>query len=378
MSQTVLHELANLGQSVWLDFINRRMIENGELKSWIEQGLRGQTSNPSIFNQVISQTSDYDERIIELREAGKNIFAVYDALTIRDIQDACDLFRPVYEKTDGLDGYVSLEINPELAHDAQASIKEGQRLYSVVKRPNVMIKVPATDEGFPVIQELLANGINVNVTLIFSRKQYVKTAAAYVQGIKDFLKKGGDVRKVRSVASVFVSRIDSLIDQRLQDMIKKTTDQQQKQVLQSLLGKAAVANSRLIFETFKEEFAREDFQQLKKKGAHVQRVLWGSTSTKNPDYRDVKYVEELIADPTVNTIPENTLKAMMNHGQAKPAFGHSAKIEQQIIANLKAQGIDIDAVCDELLVAGVEAFVKAFRDLLKAIEDKAQKLCASS
>lgn len=361
---TRLHQLAELKQSIWLDHINRSLIESGALKKWIDDGLRGMTSNPSIFNQVISQGSDYDPKILKLKEAGKSTFEIYDELTIRDIQDACDLFEPVYKTTRGLDGYVSLEINPELADDTDASIQEGRRLFKKVGRPNVMIKVPATQAGFSVIEELLADGINVNVTLIFSLKQYEETAQAFLKGLERLSKKTKDLSAVASVASVFVSRVDSAID----DLLDKKN-------LPALKGKAAVANCKLILERSRELFAGSVFKTLASQGAKIQRVLWGSTSTKNSAYSDVKYVAELIAPDTINTVPEKTLKAFMDHGTVKAALQGDAREAREIIASLRAAGIDSDAVCLQLLDDGVAAFEKAFAELMQSLKTKASQLC---
>ncbi len=254
MPKTRLHQLAELGQSVWLDSIDRSLLDSGKLKQLIDQGLKGMTSNPTIFHKAISSRPDYDERIVRLYEAGKSTFEIYDDLTIWDIQEACDHFQPVYESTGRLDGYVSLEINPLLAHDTKASIEEGKRLFKKVSRPNCMIKVPATGAGFPVIEALLAEEINVNVTLIFSLEQYVRTAEAYLRGLNQLAHQNRELKNVRSVASVFVSRIDTLIDKKLEDFAANERDPQKKEKLNSLQGKAAAANSRLIFEKFQEFF----------------------------------------------------------------------------------------------------------------------------
>src|SRR3989338_1668997 len=248
MAKTKLHQLSTLGQSIWLDYISRSLLESGKLKNWIDKGLRGMTSNPTIFDQAISQSTDYDEKITELRQQGRTPFEIYDALTIFDIQQATDFFKPVFVETQGLDGYVSLEINPKLAHQTRESIDEGKRLFKAVNRPNLMIKVPATEEGFPVVEELLAGGINVNVTLIFSLEHYRKTARAFLKGLERFSKQGGDISKVRSVASVFVSRVDTSVDKMLEERISQESDAGKKKKLSSLMGKAAVANSRIIFE----------------------------------------------------------------------------------------------------------------------------------
>ena len=368
MPQTKLHELADLGQSIWLDYINRGMIESGELRNWIEQGLRGMTSNPSIFHKVISGGTDYDEKIARLKQEGKSTFEIYDELTVADIQDAADHFKPVHEQTGRLDGYVSLEIDPNLANDAAASIKEGKRLWRKVGRPNVMIKVPATPAGFPVIEELLSDGINVNVTLIFSLDQYTQTVEAYIRGLKRLAENGGDLSGVRSVASVFVSRIDSAVDKLLED----------NGIGSDLYGKAAVANSRLVWEISKEWFASRTFQELQKQGAAAQRVLWGSTSTKNPAYKDVKYIEELIAESTVNTVPEPTLKAFLDHGVVAPAFQDGHREAEAVFQKLKQNNIRIEEVCRTLLDDGVTAFEEAFNALIASIEEKADKLCGQA
>ncbi len=370
---TTLQQLAELGQSVWLDYIDRILLESGRLKNLIGQGLRGMTSNPSIFHQAISGSNDYDRKIVQLKEAGKPTFEIYDELTIKDIQDAADIFLAVYKQTAGLDGYVSLEINPQIAHETDASIQEGKRLFKKVDRPNVMIKVPATAEGFPVIEELIASGINVNTTLIFSMQQYVDTVNAYIKGLERLQESGGDLGKVRSVASVFVSRIDTMIDKMLADKIAQVSKDSEKVRLEGLKGKAAVANCRLVYEKSKELFAQERFRKLVQRKANIQRVLWGSTSTKNPAYNDVKYVSELILKQTVNTIPASTLDAFMDHGKVKEAAG-SSREAQAVLENLKDFGIDIDQVCQKLLEDGVAAFDKSFVALMEAIEKKAAQL----
>ena len=377
MNETPLHTLAAFGQSAWLDYISRPLLETGKLKGLVEQGLMGMTSNPSLFNQSISATNDYDEKIVQLKEQGKTTFEIYDALTIRDIQEACDILKPVYEKTNGVDGYVSLEINPQLANTVKEQAREGMRLYSVVKRPNVMIKVPSTPEGLPVVEELIGQGINVNVTLIFSQKQYEETAKAYLRGLTRLSKTTPDLSKVHSVASVFVSRVDTVIDKLLDDKITKERREKDTARLNQLLGRAAVANGRFIFEKFEEIFNGPEFKALAAKGAHPQRVLWASTSTNNSAYQDIKYVTELISRPTVNTLPEKTLMAFLDHGQVKNAFTSSASESRKTIASLQEVGIDLQKVCQDLLDDGVAAFVKAFDELLVSIEKKAAQLSAA-
>ncbi|OGX34472.1 MAG: transaldolase [Omnitrophica WOR_2 bacterium RIFCSPHIGHO2_01_FULL_48_9] len=362
MSKTTLQQLSDLGQSAWLDYIDRPLLETGKLQKLIDQGLCGMTSNPSIFNQAISNSADYDKKILQGKEAGLSTFEIYDALTIKDIQDACDIFKPTFEATKRLDGYVSLEINPQIANDTEASIREGKRLFIRVDRPNVMIKVPATEAGFPVIEELIASEMNVNVTLIFSLEQYVKTVEAYFRGLKRLDDCDGDMDEVRSVASVFVSRVDTMIDKMLTD--------------KNLQGRAAVANCQVINEKFKELFSGKEFKPLAQAGANIQRVLWGSTSTKNPEYSDIKYVTELITQNTVNTIPEPTLNAFLDHGKISEALTGDPAEAQKLFAELRGLNIDIDQVCAKLLEEGVVAFDKAFVSLSEAIQRKAEQLAA--
>ncbi len=375
MPQSTIQQLADYGQSIWLDYISRSLLESGKLKNLIGQGLRGMTSNPSIFNQAISASNDYDERIVELKRDGKTTFEIYDALTIQDIQEAADYFRPVYEQTKRLDGYVSLEINPQIAHQIAEQIKEGLRLFKEVNRPNLMIKVPSTPEGFAVIEELIANGINVNATLIFSRQQYERVADAYMKGLS---RCKGDLSGIHSVASVFISRIDTSVDECLDERLADVSDTSQREKLQALKGKAAVANSRLIFEKYKTLFDSARFRSLKDRGANAQRVLWASTSTKNPQYSDVKYVAELITRPTVNTLPEKTLQAFLDHGKIQDAFSDPAMDSETVLSRLQSLGINVDHVCQDLLHDGVVAFEDAFEALLSSIEKKAAQLYAQN
>jgi len=370
MLETTIQKLANFGQSVWLDNISRKMIETGQLKKMVELGLRGMTSNPTIFDKTISSSNDYDETILGLSNLGKSTFEIYDDLTIKDIQDAADIFKPIYEKSERLDGYVSLEINPKLAYSSHDTTIEGKRLYQKVKRANIMFKVPATNEGFTAIEDLLARGINVNVTLIFSVEQYSKAAMAYMRGIKRLLENNGDASKVRSVASVFVSRIDTLVDKKISEDIKKENEGLIKNKLASFKGTAAIANSKLIYKKYLEILSSQEFKELADKGANIQRVLWGSTSTKNPAYSDIKYVTELIAKDTVNTMPEHTFEAFLDHGQVKEALSKDVGDALQILGALKGLGIDIDSVCAKLLREGVVAFENSFASLLNTIEAK--------
>ena len=367
MSGTTVEQLGKLGQSVWLDYISRSLLKSGRLKELIGLGIRGMTSNPTIFDKAINSGSDYDKQIQELKKQDRSIFEIYDDITITDIQDAADIFRPVYEQTKGQDGYVSLEINPKLAYNTQETIEEGKRLATKVNRPNVMFKVPATDAGYEAISALLADGINVNVTLIFSLEQYKKTATAYLEGMARLLKNNGDASSIRSVASVFVSRIDTAADKLLDQL-------QEQQEAPSLKGKVAVANSNLIYREYTEIFSGDKFKEIEKQGVSVQRVLWGSTGTKNPAYSDTKYMTELIARNTVNTVPENTLEAFLDHGTVQETISAEAKEAQGIIDDLQKLGIDINAVCAKLLEDGVVAFEQSFDSLLNAIEKKTQSM----
>jgi transaldolase len=370
MASNPIQELNEFGQSVWLDNINRAMITSGKLSEWITLGLRGMTSNPSIFDNAISKSSDYDEEIRKLKAAGKSVFEVYDALTIRDVQDAADLYLPIYEASGGLDGYVSLEINPKLARRTAETVGEGRRLNERVDRPNVMFKVPSTEEGFTAVEDLIADGININVTLIFSNGQYVKTAQAFMRGMKRYIAGGGEPGKVASVASVFVSRVDSSVDKTLDAKMATGGDQGAEQRLGGLRGKAATANSALIYRTYLDILDSEDFAELTKQGVRPQRVLWGSTSTKDPAYSDIKYVTDLIARRTVNTLPDKTFEAFHDHGVVGEALTSDVAQARKTIEDLEQLGISIDSVCAELLDEGVVKFEKSFDSLLGAIGAK--------
>jgi transaldolase len=363
MSKTTIEELGEWGQSVWLDYISRSLLKSGKLRELIGLGLTGMTSNPTIFDQAISSGNEYDEQIRELQRMGKSVFEIYDDITIKDIQDAADTFQPVYDLTKGFDGYVSLEINPQLAYKTQETIEEGERLAKKVNRPNVMFKVPATDAGYGAITALLGEGINVNVTLIFSLGQYRKTAAAYQEGIKKLIQNRGDARSVRSVASVFVSRLDTAVDNLLDQL-------QGKGDSASLKGKAAIANAGIIYQEYVDIFSSDEFKQLEGQGASIQRCLWGSTGTKNPAYSDIKYVSELIGKNTINTVPEKTFQAFLDRGIVREALTKDADAAHQIITSLQKLGIDINAVCVQLLKDGVIAFERSFLSLLDAIQKK--------
>ncbi|MBN1794509.1 MAG: transaldolase [Candidatus Omnitrophica bacterium] len=373
--KTKIRELHAAGQSIWLDYISRSLIETGELALMIEQGLTGMTSNPTIFETTITTSTAYDRQIQELRSAGKSAFEIYDELTVKDIRDAADLFLPVYETTGGRDGYVSLEINPRLAFDVKKTVAEGERLYHNVNRSNLMLKVPATPEGFQAIEILIGRKMNVNATLIFSMDQYINTMAAYLAGVNKLIKNGDNPRTVRSVASVFVSRIDTICDQLLDEKIHEVTSDLAKEALCDLKGKAAIANATVIYGKFHEITSSDEFLDLINQGVNIQRVLWGSTSTKNAAYSDLKYVTGLTGKHTINTMPRSTYEAFLDHGTTEPALTAQADEAQKIIDAFQSIGIDVTDVCERLLEDGVDAFNTSFTALLQSLEHKMTQLC---
>lgn len=373
MVKSTIEALADFGQSIWLDNINRVILEKGGLAEMIKLGLRGMTSNPSIFEKAVGVSSDYDKKILELSAIYNSVFEIYDELTVRDIQDAADIFMPVYKETKGLDGYVSLEVSPKLAYNTNETVKEAKRLYQKVNRPNLLCKVPATKEGCSAIEELIASGININATLIFSLEQYLNAAYAYINGLQRLLKSNADISTVRSVASVFVSRTDTAIDCLLDKLI--ISQPQKKEYFSGLKGRAAVANCELIYRKYRALLESREFKCFEKKGAHAQRVLWASTSTKNPLYSDIKYVTELIAKDTINTLPDATFHAFLAHGVIKDTLTNGAPGAKDIIFKLKELGIDIDKILAQLLSDGIIAFEKAFDSLLAVISKKKEALC---
>jgi transaldolase len=374
VAKTTVQQLHDRGQSVWLDYISRSLLDSGTLRQLIDRGVYGLTSNPSIFEKAISSSKDYDQSIRELKGAHKTTFEIYDDITVKDVQDAADLFSPIYKESGGLDGYVSLEINPDFAHDEERTIAEGKRLYAKVSRKNIMFKVPATDAGFSAVTTLLTEGINVNVTLIFSLQQYVDTVNAYLQGIERLLQRGGGAHRVRSVASVFVSRVDTMVDDLLDAGLQNSPESMRNEQMMELKGRAAVANATMIYHEYRAIFSSERFRSLQKRGGDIQRLLWGSTSTKNPAYSDTKYVTELIGNDTINTIPQETLKAFLDHGEVRDALPGDIEKARAMLATLGRLGIVIDDVCEKLLNDGVVAFQKSFHSLLRAIEEKSSRL----
>lgn len=357
-----LIELEKYGQSVWLDNISRDMLLKNELKMLVEKdGLKGVTSNPSIFQKAMGSGHAYDEQIKELLSANPDISAgdLFETLAVKDIQDATDVLKVVYNKTDGYDGFVSIEVSPDLAYDTEATIAEAKRLHKKVGRPNVMIKIPATQEGLPAIRKMISEGVCINVTLIFSPTVYEQVVEAYISGLEDRVNKGESIENISSVASFFISRIDSAVDKELKS--KGNSD---------LQGKIAIANAKLVYQKAKELFSSDRFKKLEKAGAKKQRLLWASTSTKNPEYSDVLYVEELIGKDTVNTLPPATLIAYRDHGNPSDRIENNigeAKSQMKQIAEL---GIDFEVVTKKLTDDGVVLFADSFKDLIKAIEQK--------
>lgn len=363
------------GQSVWLDYIRRGVIRNGEMARMVrEDALRGVTSNPAIFEQAIAGSDDYDESLTELAAAGIDALTAYETLAIEDIRSAADAFRGVYDESDGADGFVSLEVSPELAHDGLGSLDEARRLWEAVDRPNVMIKIPGTAEGLFAIEEALAEGINVNVTLLFSLESHERVMEAYLRALERRLDAGLPLDRVASVASFFVSRVDTAIDAQLERLAEAAADEAGRRHLLDLRGRAAVANARIAYRRFREIFDTPRFERLARSGGRVQRPLWASTSTKNPAYRDVIYVEELIGPDTVNTMPLPTIEAFADHGVVRRTIDSDPAVADRDLSLLAEAGIDLAEVTRALQVEGVEKFVIPFRNLLKSIDEKMSRV----
>jgi transaldolase/glucose-6-phosphate isomerase len=365
-----LQGLLSYGQSMWLDYIRRDLFTTGKLKAMIENdGLRGMTSNPSIFEKAIADSSLYDD-VLHSVAAQKELSptAKFEQIAIRDIQDAADALRGVYEGSNYRDGYVSLEVSPLLAMKTQETIDEARRLWKTVQRENVMIKVPGTTAGLPAIQQLIGEGININVTLLFAQEVYVKVAEAYVAGLEALASRGGNLKKMAGVASFFISRIDTLIDGKLNDKVKGTSDASEQALYKSLLGKVAIANGKLTYQKYQQIFSGPRWEKLAAKGAQTQRVLWASTSTKNPNYRDVIYVEELIGPDTVNTMPPATIDAFRDHGKLRNSLTEDVVGAQKTMDDLAKAGISMKEITDKLTEDGVKQFADAFEKLLAAVE----------
>lgn len=366
MAANPLIELKKAGQSPWLDYLSRDLLQSGRLKELVEtEGLCGVTSNPTIFQKAMSGSALYDERLQSLLNLGlrdeKDLFV---ALSLQDVADAADLLRPVYEESGGRDGFISIEVAPDLAYDTETTIDEAIRLFTSLARDNIMIKVPATLPGLQAIERLTAAGVNVNVTLLFSVARYAEVVDAYLSGLEKRLEDGKPIDGIASVASFFVSRVDVLIDKLLEELRSKAKSDQEKKHLKDLRGKAAVANARLAYQRFKDLFAGDRYLALEKKGAHVQRLLWGSTSTKNPDYSDIKYVSDLIGRHTVNTMPEETMMAFKDHGEVKLTIENELDQARSLIHKLAEVGIEMHQVTDQLETEGVKKFSDSFVDVL--------------
>jgi transaldolase / glucose-6-phosphate isomerase len=366
-----LKELLTFGQSFWLDYIRRNLFTTGELARLVkDDGLRGMTSNPAIFEKAIAGSTDYAQELQELAKR-KDLDAkgVYELLAIHDIQKAADVLRSVYDESKRHDGYVSLEVSPGLAHKTQETIEEARRLWKAVGRENIMIKVPGTAEGIPAFQQLISEGINVNVTLLFSQTVYEQVAEAYIAGLAGFAKSGGDVSRIASVASFFVSRIDTLIDGNIAQLLKDTKLAPERQaLLRSVQGKVAIANAKLAYQSYKRIFSGSNWEPLASRGGQTQRVLWASTSTKNPAFRDVLYVEELIGKDTVDTIPPATLDAFRDHGRVRASMEEDVDGARRTMDDLARTGISMKMVTDQLTDEGVKLFEEAFDKLLATVE----------
>ena len=368
-----LVELFDYGQSFWYDNIRRKLLQDGTLANLIEDdGLRGMTSNPSIFDKAISDSDDYDRQLAELATVGANSTAIYEALALADIRTACDMFAPLYAASDASDGFVSLEVSPLLAHDTEGTIAEARRLFGQVGRPNLMIKVPATPAGIPAIRQLISEGLNINITLMFSMDHYEAVANAYVDGLRAWLADGGNPRQAASVASFFVSRVDSAVDKQLATLDDPAAS--------DLMGKAAIANSKLVYQRFKEIFHAQEgvFRDLAESGARVQRLLWASTSTKNPVYPDTMYIDELIGPQTVTTMPPETIDAFRDHGHSADTLEADVAEARRVMASLAGLGIDMDAVTEKLQSDGVASFAKSFDSLMNTIEAKRVELAGTA
>ena len=368
MSNTLI-ELQQCGQSVWFDTISRRLITSGGLQRLIEEdGLRGMTSNPAIFEKAISGSADYAGALRALSAAGRNAREIYEAIAIEDIQWGADLLWPVYRESAGRDGFISLEVSPHLAHDTRGTIDEALRLAADVGRKNLMVKVPGTAAGIPAVEHLIGEGLNINITLLFARENYLQVADAYMTGLEKLAAKGGRVSEVASVASFFVSRIDTMVDALIDVRLRDVERASERLALRALTGRVAVANAKLTYASYKEICAGDRWQRLAQQGARTQRLLWASTSVKNPAYRDVLYVEELIGADTVNTMPEVTLNAFRDHGAARPTLEEDLDNARDVMEGLEELGISMKRVTDQLQVDAVDLFVKPFDQLLGAIE----------
>jgi transaldolase len=369
-----LRELEALGQSIWLDDIDREQLRSGLFERLINQdGLSGATGNPTIFEHAIDHGTAYDEQMRQLIAQGKNAQAIYETLAMTDVRHVADLLRPIYDRTAGQDGFVSIEVSPYLAHDTQGTLVEVRRFWQTIVRPNLMVKIPSTPAGIPAIRQALAEGININITLIFSIENYRQVAEAYLGALEERLAAGKEISRIASVASFFVSRVDVLVDQLLKEKIKAASQSAQQQ-LKDLEGKAAIANARLAYQEFQRLFSGSRFAILQQRGARVQRPLWASTSTKNPAYRDVLYVEELVGPDTVNTMPLKTLESFRDHGRVRLSIEDQLREAQAQLAALADVGILYDEVTRQLQEEGVQKFIDSFHTLFQCIDNKRKVL----
>lgn len=375
-----LLEIKDYGQSIWMDNLTRDLIQSGELKRMIEaRGLRGITSNPAIFEKAIVGNKMYDADIEAGIRAGQSLLEIYESLIFDDIRNACDIFMPIYEESGGLDGYISIEVPPNIANDTEKTISEARRYYKEIGRPNVMIKIPGTSAGLPAVEEVISDGINVNITLLFSVQSYVETAWAYIRGLEKRVEKGEDISKLASVASFFLSRIDSKIDELIDARLAKGVDALEQEVkLTEIKGKVAIANAKIAYQEYKKIIQDPRWLALKEKGANVQRLLWASTSTKNPNYSDVMYVDELVGADTVNTLPPATIEACADHCDVAPRVDTHVDEAYRLIESLKDPDVNInlDQVMDELLDDGIDKFIQPFNSLMSSLQEKVDRLAA--
>ncbi|MFL5761615.1 MAG: transaldolase [Thermomicrobiales bacterium] len=375
MTNNTITQLLSEGQSVWLDDISRGLIKSGELKRRVEEiGIRGVTSNPTIFEKAISSGTDYDDSLMDLIEKGLPAAQIFEAVEVEDIRDACDVLRSTYDASDGRDGFISIEVSPGAARDAAATRDEVQRLWTSVDRPNLMVKIPGTSEGAPVIGEMLRKGININITLLFSIQNYERVALAFVSAVEQRVAAGEPVDRLASVASFFVSRVDTLVDKQLDAKIASASNDEEAATYRALQGRVAIANAKLAYAKFQEIFDSPRFAPLRAAGAQVQRPLWASTGTKNPAYSDVLYIDTLIGPDTVNTMPEKTLYAFLDHGKVRRTVDTDLDQARQVVADLAAAGMDLAAVTAQLEEEGITTFEKSFDALLAGVERKRSAL----
>jgi transaldolase/glucose-6-phosphate isomerase len=372
MNKNPLVGLKELGQSVWLDNLSRKLMESGELKRLIdEEGLTGITSNPTIFQKAITGSTDYDTALQRMLDQGiRDEKELFLGLAIEDVSRAADMLWPVYQSTKGLDGFVSIEVSPDLAYNTEVTIAEARRLFSTIGKKNILVKVPATQQGLPAIEQLTSEGVNVNITLLFSVKRYEEVAEAYLRGLEKRANQGKPIHEITSVASFFVSRVDTLSDKLLEARISSAGSKAEKDKISALIGKAAVANAKIAYKKYKGIFAGKRFNALKEKRGRIQRLLWGSSGTKNPKYSDIKYVQELIGPDSINTMPETTMMAFKDHGQVKITIEDSLEEAERLFPELRSIGVDIDEVAEQLEREGVQLFSDSFFSLLKEIAKK--------